>query len=54
MTDLRVMVVDKDSNTGKLSPTDLDELTQTGLGQMIYQCENLLSELQDLEASIED
>ena len=35
-------------------PIEINELTQTGLGALIYECERLLDELKDAMAKVKD
>ena len=51
MSNIIVKVVDIDH---PLDPVLLTDETQTGLGILIFQCEQLLTELKDAEAAIDD
>ena len=46
-----IRVIDVQNNN---EPVELEDLTQTGLGSLIYECEQLLDKLRDAEAAIED
>lgn len=47
----RIQIVDVQN---KNEVVELEELTQTGLGALIYECEQLLEEIKDLEANVDD